>query len=190
MAGPGLPDAPSMDARARSIFAYFKKYNYTVTETGEVINFQGMYKASTAQAAALVFYVFCGACLCGIAGAAQQSTQADGRQAEGMQDPALIDQRAQQAAARHVCCKPSVHAGNPACLAQRACFQAEASQQRGRSLHHCSAGMASLALVLSVALPFGGGYWYALVALSPLAGAYYWSKGTRKEDFKVRCLQW
>ena len=60
VAGPGIPDAPTMDSRARSIFAYFKKYNYTVTESGEVINFQGLYKASNAQAAALVFYVFCG----------------------------------------------------------------------------------------------------------------------------------
>ena len=51
----------SLDDRARSIFTYMKKYNYAITETGEVINFQGMYKASKARAAALVTYVFFGA---------------------------------------------------------------------------------------------------------------------------------
>ena len=50
----------ALDERARMIFNYFTKYNYTITETGEVINFQGTYKASTARAAALVFYVFFG----------------------------------------------------------------------------------------------------------------------------------
>lgn len=50
-----------LDERARSIFNYMKKYNYSITETGEVINFQGMYKASKARAAALVTYVFFGA---------------------------------------------------------------------------------------------------------------------------------
>ena len=60
MAGPGLPDGMSLDERARSIFNYMKKYNYSITETGEVINFQGMYKASKARAAALVTYVFFG----------------------------------------------------------------------------------------------------------------------------------
>ena len=61
VAGPGLPDGMPLDERARSIFNYMKKYNYSITETGEVINFQGMYKASKARAAALVTYVFFGA---------------------------------------------------------------------------------------------------------------------------------
>ena len=49
----------------------------------------------------------------------------------------------------------------------------------------CGAGLMSTALVLSIALPFGGQNWYWLAALSPLAGGYYWQKGTRQEDFKV-----
>jgi hypothetical protein len=47
------------------------------------------------------------------------------------------------------------------------------------------AGLVSTALVLSIALPFGGQNWYWISALSPLAGVYYWQKGTRQEDFKV-----
>ena len=43
------------------IFQYFKKYNYEVKETGDVIRFVGNYKASRGQAAALVFYTFVGA---------------------------------------------------------------------------------------------------------------------------------
>ena len=39
---------------------YFKKYNYEVKEQGETITFSGTYAASRGQAAALVFYVFCG----------------------------------------------------------------------------------------------------------------------------------
>lgn len=58
--GPGRPGAVPLDNRARNIFEYFKKYNYEVVGTGEVITFAGTYRASKAQAAALVFYVFCG----------------------------------------------------------------------------------------------------------------------------------
>lgn len=50
------------------------------------------------------------------------------------------------------------------------------------------AGLMSTALVLSIALPFGGQNWYWLAALSPLAGGYYWQRGTRQEDFKVTLL--
>ena len=49
-----------LDERARQLFAYFKNYNYEVVETGETIKFAGTYKASRGQAAALIFYVFCG----------------------------------------------------------------------------------------------------------------------------------
>lgn len=52
----------SLDVRGRAIFQYFKKYNYKVKETGDVIRFVGQYKASRGQAAALVFYTFLGAC--------------------------------------------------------------------------------------------------------------------------------
>ena len=48
------------------------------------------------------------------------------------------------------------------------------------------AGLGSTALVLSIAAPFGGSYWYGLTALSPLAGYYYWQRGSRQEEFAVR----
>ena len=59
VAGPAKSNVP-LDARARSIFAYFKKYNYEVVNTGDVITFRGQYKASRGQAAAISFYVFVG----------------------------------------------------------------------------------------------------------------------------------
>ncbi len=60
--GPAVEGAVSLDDRARQIFRYFKRYNYTVKETGEVITFEGIYAADKGQAAALVFYLFCGGC--------------------------------------------------------------------------------------------------------------------------------
>ncbi len=60
VAGPAKTDALPLDERARQLFAYFKHYNYEVMETGETIRFAGTYKASRGQAAALIFYVFCG----------------------------------------------------------------------------------------------------------------------------------
>ena len=64
VAGPARSDALPLDERARQLFAYFKKYNYEVMETGETIRFAGTYKASRGQAAALIFYVFCGKLVC------------------------------------------------------------------------------------------------------------------------------
>ncbi len=53
--------------------------------------------------------------------------------------------------------------------------------------NHCvRAGLGSTALVLSIAAPFGGTYWYALTLLSPLAGGYYWQRGSRVEEVAVR----
>ena len=46
------------DDRARQIFQYFKRYNYTVKSTGEVITFAGLYAADRGQAAAVTFYTF------------------------------------------------------------------------------------------------------------------------------------
>lgn len=46
-------------------------------------------------------------------------------------------------------------------------------------------GLGSTALVLSIAAPFGGNYWYGLTLLSPLAGGYYWKRGSREEQFAV-----
>lgn len=60
VAGPGQAGALPLDERARQLFAYFKNYNYELVETGETIKFAGTYKASRGQAAALIFYVFCG----------------------------------------------------------------------------------------------------------------------------------
>jgi len=53
--------ATPLDARARTIFQYFKNYNYEVAGTGEVIKFVGNYRASKGQAAALILYTFLGA---------------------------------------------------------------------------------------------------------------------------------
>ncbi|KXZ52431.1 hypothetical protein GPECTOR_9g475 [Gonium pectorale] len=58
--GPAAEGAMPLDDRARQIFRYFKRYNYTVKETGEVITFEGIYAADKGQAAALTFYIFCG----------------------------------------------------------------------------------------------------------------------------------
>ena len=58
--GPKQEGSLPLDQRARQIFAYFKKYNYDVKDTGDVIRFTGNYKASRGQAAALTFYVFMG----------------------------------------------------------------------------------------------------------------------------------
>ena len=40
--------------------------------------------------------------------------------------------------------------------------------------------------MLSIAVPFGGYWWFLITLASPLSGYYYFQKGTRKEDFKVR----
>ena len=108
VAGPAAEGGPSLDATARAIFSHFKSFNYRVAAQGDVIRFVGTYRASKGQAAALVFYVFC--------------------------------------------------------------------------------GLASTALVLSIAAPFGGDAWYALTALSPLAGTYYWARGEREEEVAVKIV--
>lgn len=59
--GPARPNAMPLDQRARQVFSYFKKYNYEVKGTGEVITFVGLYAADKGQAAAVTFYTFCGA---------------------------------------------------------------------------------------------------------------------------------
>uniref|UniRef100_A0A061S4Z6 Uncharacterized protein n=1 Tax=Tetraselmis sp. GSL018 TaxID=582737 RepID=A0A061S4Z6_9CHLO len=64
--GPGVEGSVPLDDRARQIFAYFKKYNYTVAETGEVITFEGLYGASKSQAASLVAYTFISLLCCGL----------------------------------------------------------------------------------------------------------------------------
>jgi len=58
--GPAVEGAVGLDARARQIFQYFKRYNYAVKETGEVITFEGIYAPDKGQAAAVTFYTFVG----------------------------------------------------------------------------------------------------------------------------------
>lgn len=60
VAGPSAEGAMPMDDRARQIFGYFKRYNYEVTGSGEVITFKGLYAADKGQAAAVTFYTFFG----------------------------------------------------------------------------------------------------------------------------------
>ncbi|KAI7838653.1 hypothetical protein COHA_007579 [Chlorella ohadii] len=108
VAGPAQAGAMPLDQRARQIFDYFQKYNYEVKERGEVITFEGNYRASPSQAFSLVLYT-------------------------------LI-------------------------------------------------GLASTALVLSIAVPQVGNWWYAMCAVSPAAGAYYWQNAERTEVFKVKMV--
>ncbi|KAL4425022.1 hypothetical protein ABPG77_001800 [Micractinium sp. CCAP 211/92] len=49
-------------------------------------------------------------------------------------------------------------------------------------------GLASTALVLSIAVPQVGSWWYGLCVLSPAAGAYYWQNAERTEEFKVKMV--
>ncbi|GLT81585.1 hypothetical protein SLE2022_000280 [Rubroshorea leprosula] len=48
--------------------------------------------------------------------------------------------------------------------------------------------LASVALVLTITLPDVGNNWFWLTILSPLAGAYYWKRASRKEQIKVKLL--
>ncbi|XP_058102880.1 protein COFACTOR ASSEMBLY OF COMPLEX C SUBUNIT B CCB1, chloroplastic [Magnolia sinica] len=48
--------------------------------------------------------------------------------------------------------------------------------------------LASVALVLTITIPEGGNRWYWLTILSPLAGAYYWKRASRKEQIKVKMM--
>lgn len=106
VAGPAVAGHMPLDTRARQIFNYFKNYNYSVKETGEVIVFEGNYRASVGQAAALVLYT--------------------------------------------------------------------------------AISLASTALVLSIAAPFGGNWWYLMTLISPAAGAYYFKNADRTEEFQVK----
>lgn len=46
--------------RARQLYSYMKSYNYEVKSTGEVITFEGNYRSTRGQAAAITFYMFIG----------------------------------------------------------------------------------------------------------------------------------
>ncbi|XP_068652132.1 protein COFACTOR ASSEMBLY OF COMPLEX C SUBUNIT B CCB1, chloroplastic [Aristolochia californica] len=46
--------------------------------------------------------------------------------------------------------------------------------------------LASISLVLTITVPDLGNNWFWLTILSPLAGAYYWKRASRKEQIKVK----
>ncbi|XVF16100.1 hypothetical protein REPUB_Repub10bG0002100 [Reevesia pubescens] len=48
--------------------------------------------------------------------------------------------------------------------------------------------LASVALVLTITVPDVGNNWFWITLLSPLAGAYYWKRASRKEQIKVKML--
>ncbi|PIN01145.1 hypothetical protein CDL12_26350 [Handroanthus impetiginosus] len=48
--------------------------------------------------------------------------------------------------------------------------------------------LASVALVLTITFPDVGNNWFWLTILSPLAGVYYWTKASRKEQIKVKIM--
>nr|XP_043606743.1 protein COFACTOR ASSEMBLY OF COMPLEX C SUBUNIT B CCB1, chloroplastic [Erigeron canadensis] len=48
--------------------------------------------------------------------------------------------------------------------------------------------LGSVALVLTITVPDVGNNWFALTILSPLAGAYYWKRASRKEQIKVKMM--
>jgi hypothetical protein len=50
------------------------------------------------------------------------------------------------------------------------------------------AGLASVALVLSTLYPEVGGWWYLITLVSPGAWFYYFSRGTRQEEIKVKMV--
>lgn len=48
--------------------------------------------------------------------------------------------------------------------------------------------LASVGLVLTITFPDFGNNWFWISSLSPLAGAYYWVKASRKEEIKVKMI--
>ncbi|GAB2278340.1 Protein COFACTOR ASSEMBLY OF COMPLEX C SUBUNIT B ccb1, chloroplastic [Dionaea muscipula] len=48
--------------------------------------------------------------------------------------------------------------------------------------------LGSVALVLTITVPDFGNNWFWITALSPLAGAYYWKRASRKEQIKVKMM--
>ncbi|KAK9221760.1 hypothetical protein WN944_010189 [Citrus x changshan-huyou] len=48
--------------------------------------------------------------------------------------------------------------------------------------------LASVALVLTITYPDIGNNWFWITILSPLAGAYYWKRASRKEQIKVKMM--
>ncbi|XP_051187954.1 protein COFACTOR ASSEMBLY OF COMPLEX C SUBUNIT B CCB1, chloroplastic [Lolium perenne] len=70
-------------------------------------------------------------------------------------------------------------------------FEGTMTPSRGQAalLTFCTCiSLGSVGLVLSIAVPEGGNNWFWLMTLSPLAGAYYWTKASRTEEIKVKMV--
>ncbi|KAL3687593.1 hypothetical protein R1sor_013902 [Riccia sorocarpa] len=70
-------------------------------------------------------------------------------------------------------------------------FEGTMVPSRGQAafLSFCTAiSLGCVALVLTITSPEIGSNWYFLTFLSPLAGLYYWTKASRKEEIKVKMV--
>ncbi|EYU41322.1 hypothetical protein ABFS82_12G027200 [Erythranthe guttata] len=70
-------------------------------------------------------------------------------------------------------------------------FEGMMTPSRGQAalLTFCTCiSLGSVALVLTITYPDFGNYWFLLTVFSPLAGAYYWTKASRKEEIKVKMI--
>ncbi|CAM6025252.1 unnamed protein product [Sphagnum balticum] len=70
-------------------------------------------------------------------------------------------------------------------------FEGMMMPSRGQAafLTFCSlVSLACLGLVLSIAVPDIGEKWYLLTIFSPLAGVYYWTRASRKEQIQVKII--
>ncbi|CAJ2672283.1 unnamed protein product [Trifolium pratense] len=70
-------------------------------------------------------------------------------------------------------------------------FEGVMVPSRGQAalLTFCTAiSLASVSLVLTITVPDVGNNWFLLTILSPLAGAYYWTRASRKEQIKVKMI--
>ncbi|XP_075483705.1 protein COFACTOR ASSEMBLY OF COMPLEX C SUBUNIT B CCB1, chloroplastic-like isoform X1 [Primulina tabacum] len=70
-------------------------------------------------------------------------------------------------------------------------FEGMMAPSRGQAalLTFCTCiSLASVALVLTITFPDIGNNWFWLTVLSPLAGVYYWTKASRKEQVKVKMM--
>jgi hypothetical protein len=63
------------------------------------------------------------------------------------------------------------------------------SRGQAAFLTFCSlVSLGCLGLVLSIAVPDIGEKWYLLTIFSPLAGVYYWTRASRKEQIQVKII--
>ncbi|KAK3412937.1 hypothetical protein EUGRSUZ_I01598 [Eucalyptus grandis] len=70
-------------------------------------------------------------------------------------------------------------------------FEGMMTPSRGQAalLTFCTCiSLASVGLVLTITVPDVGNNWFWIIALSPLAGAYYWKRASRKEQIKVKVV--